>query len=82
MSLQMEGIPVDSPGMDATPRINSEQPSDQELVDIYALHSDRVNVTRMTVSQVREASEAAYGLELRGYIEQAGIWLHNSRPAL
>jgi hypothetical protein len=64
-----------------TPSTNTES-SDQELVDLYAAHAGRDSVTDMTDDQIQEASHAAYSLELRGHIEQAGIWLHTNRPAL
>lgn len=68
--------------MDATPIIGFSGPSDQELVDAYATHAPVDLVSEMTAKQIRGASEAAHTLELRGYTEQAGIWLHEDRPAL
>ena len=58
------------------------EPSDQELVDLYVDQISRLPAAEMTDSQIRHASQAAYVLELRGYVEQAGTWLHNNRPAL
>ncbi len=56
--------------------------SDQELVDQYAAHAPGAAVTEATDNQIHHASTAAYALERRGYIEQAGTWLHANRPAL
>lgn len=58
------------------------EPSDQELVDLYTTHAPRGIVVEMTDSQIHHAAQAAYALELRGYTEVAGIWLHDTRPAL
>ncbi len=56
--------------------------SDQDLVDLYATHSPGRPGGGMTDSQIHHASTAAYALERRGYVEQAGIWRHSSLPAL
>ncbi len=56
--------------------------SDQELVDLYTAHAPEAAVNAITDCQIHNASTAAYALERRGYIEQAGVWLHSSRPAL
>ncbi len=82
MFLQLGRDGVDSLRMEPTPMIKPAEPSDQELVDLYAIHAGGSQVTQMSVNQIHEAAEAAYVLELRGYIEQAGVWLHNNRPAL
>jgi hypothetical protein len=68
--------------MDTTPLNGLTESSVQELVDSYATHAPVDLVTRTTAKQIRRASEAAHALELRGYTEQAGIWLHKDRPAL
>jgi hypothetical protein len=68
--------------MDATPLSDHTESSDQELVDVYATHAPVDLVSETTAKQIRRASEAAHVLELRGYTEQAGIWLHEERPAL
>lgn len=56
--------------------------SDQELVDLYATHEPGTAAIPITDNQIHQASAAAYALERRGYVEQAGIWLHDSQPAL
>jgi hypothetical protein len=58
-----------------------DRSSDQELVDLYAAHAPGVSGT-VTDNQIHHASTAAYALERRGYVEQAGAWKHNSLPAL
>ena len=68
--------------MNAIPHISPTEPSDQELVDAYAAHAPEGLVIEMTAKQIRRASEAAHALEVRGYTEQAGVWLHEERPAL
>lgn len=55
--------------------------SDQELVDLYATHAPGGPDT-MTDKQIHHASTAAYALERRGYVEQAGTWKHQALPAL
>ena len=82
MLLQREMEAVDSLTMEPTPISSAAGLSNQQLVDLYAIHAGRTPVTQMTIGQIHEASQAAYVLELRGYFEQAGIWLHDERPAL
>ena len=82
MLLQRIGGGTDSPCMDVTPLSDRSESSDQDLVDVYATHAPVDLVSETTAKQIRRASEAAYALELRGYTEQAGIWLHDDRPAL
>lgn len=55
--------------------------SDQELVDLYATHAPG-GLDATTDTQIHQASTAAYALERRGYVEQAGTWKHHSLPAL
>lgn len=68
--------------MEATGISESSRSTDQSLVDLYAIHATGSSAIAMTEDQVLEASQAAYVLELRGYIEQAGVWLHADLPAL
>ena len=82
MLLQGIGGSTDSPCMDMTQLSRPTESSDQQLVDSYAAHAPVDLVTQMTTTQIRQASDAAHALELRGYTEQAGIWLHEDRPAL
>jgi hypothetical protein len=82
MLLYQDPNTVDSLPMETTLSRSAAELSDQELVDLYAIHAGRTPVIQMTVGQIHEASQAAYALELRGYFEQAGIWLHDDGPAL
>jgi hypothetical protein len=68
--------------MKQIPDSDVTESSDQQLVDLYTVHAGDAAATEMTDIQIHGASQAAYDLELRGYIEQAGIWLHDDRPAL
>lgn len=82
MFLQPRLDAVDSLRMETATTGTIADSSDQELVDLYAVHAGATRTTEMTESQIYEASVAAYALEFRGYFEQAGFWLHDSRPAL
>ena len=82
MPLQTNVNPADSFCMDTTSTKRLAEPSDQELVDLYTTHAPRGIVVEMTDNQIHHAAQAAYTLELRGYTEIAGIWLHDTRPAL
>ena len=82
MLLQQEMEAVDSLPMEAIPTSSGAELSNQQLVDLYTIHAGRTPATQMTIGQIHEASQAAYILEFRGYFEQAGIWLHDDRPAL
>lgn len=82
MSLQMGGIRVDCLRMELTSISRLSESTDQSLVDRYAIHATGSPAIAMTENQIHEASQAAYVLELRGYVEQAGIWLHADLPAL
>lgn len=73
---------ADSLGMETKTDSGLTGTTDQELVDLYATHAPSAAITEMTDNQIHHASVAAYALECRGYIEQAGIWLHDIRPAL
>lgn len=68
--------------MDMTPLSNPTESSDQELVNSYAADAPADLVAQMTTTQIRRASDAAHLLEIRGYTEQAGVWLHVDRPSL
>jgi hypothetical protein len=82
MPLQTDVNPADSLCMETTSTNQLVEPSDQELVDLYTTHAPRGIVVEMTDSQIHHAAQAAYTLELRGYTEIAGTWLHDTRPAL
>jgi hypothetical protein len=82
MILQIRHVGVDSQRMIPTPISTMNETTDQDLVNLYANHAGVVPAIRMTESQIYRASHAAYVLELRGYFEQAGFWVHDSRPAL
>ena len=82
MLLQRNAGSTDSLTMDATPLHGPNDSSDQELVDVYAIHAPLDLVSEMTAKQIRHASEAAHTLERRGYTEQAGVWRHETRPSL
>ena len=56
--------------------------SDQGLVDLYTEYAPTASRQQITADQISYASGAAYCLETRGYIEQAGVWLHSRKPAL
>ena len=74
MPLQTDVNPADS--------LCTETTSTNQLVDLYTTHAPRGIVVEMTDSQIHHAAQAAYTLELRGYTEIAGTWLHDTRPAL
>lgn len=82
MSLQTGLVGADSLRMKPTPINTMQGSSDQDLVDLYTVHASGDAATNMTDIQVEQASKAAYALESRGYVEQAGIWFHGNRPAL
>jgi hypothetical protein len=67
--------------MTLTLDIYLDELSDQELVDLYATHAPDGPDT-MSDKQIHHASTAAYALERRGFVEQAGAWKHHSLPAL
>ena len=56
--------------------------SDQDLVDLYSAHAPGGSGDSLTTNQIHHASRAAYALERRGYVEQAGTWNHPTLPAL
>ncbi|GMQ92930.1 MAG: hypothetical protein BMS9Abin12_0407 [Acidimicrobiia bacterium] len=82
MPLQMGSHGADALRMETKTDEGLTGATDQELVDLYTTHAPRAIVIEMTDNQIHHASAAAYALEYRGYIEQAGIWLHDTRPAL
>ena len=82
MPLQTDANRADSLCMDTTSTNQIVEPSDQELVDLYTTHAPRGIVMELTDRQIHHAAQAAYTLELRGYTEISGIWLHDTRPAL
>ena len=68
--------------MNAAPSNETSESSDQNLVDYYTTIVPTAPSTEMTAKQLQQASEAAHALELRGYTEQAGIWMHDERSPL
>lgn len=82
MSLQKNATSDDCLHMNATPSNGTSESSDQDLVDSYTTIVPPSPSTDMTTKQLQQASEAAHALELRGYTEQAGTWMHDERPPL
>ncbi|MEN8042110.1 MAG: hypothetical protein ABFR95_11465 [Actinomycetota bacterium] len=68
--------------MGTTLDIYLDEYSDQELVDLYTDHSPGAVRRDATHAAIHRASAAAYALERRGYVEQAGTWIHTTHPAL
>ncbi len=68
--------------METTHNTHIDTSSDQELVDLYATNVPHVADTSVSDRQIEAASTAAHTLETRGYVEQAGTWIHHTRPAL
>jgi len=58
--------------------------SDQELVNLYLELASVLesNVGPSHVHKIQQAASAAHALEVRGYIEQSGIWMHHEKPHL
>lgn len=55
--------------------------TDQQLVDVYKSHApgwNRSGQPNLGDDHIQWAASAAYNLELRGYVEQAGVWLHTA----
>lgn len=68
--------------METTYNTRIDGSSDQELVDLYASNVPHTSDTSVSDRQIETASGAAHTLETRGYVEQAGTWVHHTRPAL
>jgi len=58
--------------------------SDQELVNLYLELASVLesNVGPSRVHKIQQAASAAHALEVRGYVEQSGIWIHHVKPHL
>ena len=58
--------------------------SDQDLVDLYETHAPAIGAGGATpdATHIQHAAAAAHALEMRGYVEQAGIWMHLEKPHL
>jgi hypothetical protein len=61
---------------------NFKDASSQELVDVYVVHAPAEDGSSPDPQRLSEAAEAAFELETRGYVEQAGTWLHAEDPPL